>query len=69
MKTYRMEVSIDDGKWRDGGTIEGRSPKATLKRAWYQHFTGFLDTRKIIGTTVFHAKYTDLPVFRIVEVQ
>lgn len=72
MKTYQIEIAIDSSidsiTWVPRGTIKGRSKSAVLRRAWYSVFDAYFDGRVKTDDTVFHCKYTEMPVLRIVEI-
>lgn len=71
MKTFRIEIATGNNEWRDGGTIRGKSPASLLRRAYNRAAGGIFDRHRIdLPTlTVFHSKYTDWPIIRLVPTE
>lgn len=73
MKTYRIEeargFNADNTPvWVPCGTLKGKKLAAVLRRAFYTiNPTSNYETRRVEGNTVYHAKYRDIPVLRVVE--
>jgi len=74
MKEYQVQISVlgtVDGEsaevWSDRGTIKGRSMSSMLRRAYYSLFNGNFDAHPQEGSVLFHNKYHDKPVLRLVE--
>jgi hypothetical protein len=74
MQVYRVQIMVlgeRDGEtaevWSDRGTIRGKSMPSMLRRAYYSMFTGNFDARPQRGNVLYHPKYKDKPILRLIE--
>lgn len=73
MKTYRIEEARgfnpdNTPVWVPCGTIKGKKLAAVLRRAFYTiNPLGNYEARRVVENTVYHAKYREMPVLRVVE--
>lgn len=54
--------------WVNRGTIRGKSFKSMLQKAFYMVFNGNFHKHPQKDNVLFHVKYHDIPVLRLVEI-